>query len=77
MVYYGSRPTFGDRPRCVEIHVLRGEAEDRNPREPIEAVWLHEYVRPEVRFDGEGDLARQLAEDAAEVCRRLKIRDMR
>jgi FAD synthase len=74
MVYYGSRPTFGERPRCVEIHVLRGDDEDRRPREPIEAVWLLEYVRPEVRFDHARDLVRQLEDDAAEVCQRLEIK---
>jgi len=76
MVYYGSRPTFGDRKALLEVHVLEGDEQDRTPREAIEAVWLCEYVRAERRFEGGADLARQLADDARAVRRRLSLSDI-
>ncbi len=64
MAYIGTKPTFGQHPLGVEIHVF-----DYPGDRPTEAVqtWFTHWVRPDQRFDSESELKKQLARDEVYV----------
>ncbi len=64
MAYIGTKPTFGQHPLGVEIHVF-----DYPGDRPAEAVqtWFTHWVRPDQRFDSETELKNQLARDETNV----------
>lgn len=61
---YGRRPTFGDKPPLLEVHLfdfsgdLYGQAVE---------VAFHSYLRPELKFDGVEPLIAQMDKDSAEA----------
>jgi riboflavin kinase/FMN adenylyltransferase len=71
MAYIGTKPTFGQNPLGVEIHVF--DYPGGRPTQPIRA-WFSHWVRPDQRFDSESALRKQLARD--EVVVRELIRGM-
>jgi len=64
MAYIGTKPTFGQNPLGVEIHVFDYPGGELT--EPIQA-WFTHWVRPDQRFDSESALQKQLARDEATV----------
>lgn len=63
-VSVGCRPTFGEQPRAIEVHLLDppGDLYGRTM-----AVEFHRFLRPQQRFDSREELTRQIAEDVQHV----------
>ena len=61
VVNLGARPTFGEGPPTVEVHVLDFEGDLRGERLEMDFV---ERLRPERKFAGAGELSTQIARDA-------------
>lgn len=67
--YIGRRPTFEGERRFLEIYLL-GFDGDLYGRELM--IEFNAYIRPDMRFDGAEDLARQIDADCAAVTSRLE-----
>lgn len=72
MAYIGTKPTFGQHPLGVEIHVF--DYPGGNPDGPVRA-WFTHWVRPDQKFDSQTELKRQLARDESYV--RGLLKDMK
>ncbi len=60
MAYIGTKPTFGQNPLGVEVHVFDyadGKIEGRV------RFWFTNWVRPDQKFDSKTELIKQLARD--------------
>jgi riboflavin kinase/FMN adenylyltransferase len=68
VVNLGARPTFGEGPPTVEVHILDFEGDLRGERLELEFV---ERLRPERKFAGAGELSAQIGRDAAAARERL------
>ena len=66
-VNVGVRPTFGDGALLVEAFILDFDSEIYGENLTVEFV---EYLRPELRFEGVGDLVVAIKEDVAR-CREI------
>ncbi|MFC1476213.1 riboflavin biosynthesis protein RibF [Candidatus Zixiibacteriota bacterium] len=64
MAYIGTKPTFGQYPLAVEIHVF--DYPGGNPDGRVHA-WFTNWVRPDQRFDSHTELKKQLARDETYV----------
>jgi len=69
MAYIGTKPTFGQYPLAVEIHVF--DYPGGKPEGQIRA-WFTHWIRPDQRFDSPTELKKQLARDEAYVRGLLK-----
>ncbi len=61
VVNLGARPTFGEGPPTVEVHILDFEGDLRGERLELDFV---ERLRPERKFAGAGELSAQIGRDA-------------
>lgn len=61
---YGRRPTFGDKPPLLEVHLFDFEGDLYG--QDVE-VAFHTYLRPELKFDGVAALIAQMHEDSAQA----------
>ncbi len=61
---YGRRPTFGDKPPLLEVHLF-DYAGDLYGQQ-VE-VAFHAYLRPELKFDGVDPLIAQMGKDSQEA----------
>ncbi len=64
MAYIGTKPTFGQHPLGVEIHLFDYPGREINGS--IRA-WFTHWVRPDQKFNSESELKKQLARDEAFV----------
>ncbi len=64
--YLGTRPTFGEGERLLEVHVLDGVRDLYG--QPIEVQFL-QYIRGDERFDDSGQLAERIAQDVQQTRR--------
>ena len=64
--YIGTRPTFGEGERLLEVHVLDGVCELYG--QAIEVQFL-QYIRGDERFDDSGRLAERIAQDVQQTRR--------
>ena len=64
--YIGTRPTFGEGERLLEVHVLDGACELYG--QAIEVQFL-QYIRGDERFDDSGQLAERIAQDVQQTRR--------
>ncbi len=68
VVNLGARPTFGDGPPTVEVHLLDFEGDLRGARLELDFV---DRLRPERKFAGAEELSAQIGRDAAAARIRL------
>ncbi len=61
---YGRRPTFGDKPPLLEVHVFDFNGDLYGQQ--VE-VAFHSYLRPELKFEGVDELIEQMDKDSAEA----------
>ncbi len=66
--YIGTRPTFGEGERLLEVHVL--DAACHLYGQPV-AVQFFQYIRGDERFDDSGQLAERIAQDVQQARRVL------
>ncbi len=61
---YGRRPTFGDKPPLLEVHLFdfAGDLYGENVE-----VAFHTYLRPETKFDGVDTLIAQMDRDSEQA----------
>lgn len=64
--YIGTRPTFGEGERLLEVHILDGACELYG--QAIEVQFL-QYIRGDERFDDSGQLAERIAQDVQQTRR--------
>lgn len=69
---FGVRPTFGDNPPLLEVHVLDGGIGDLYGQ--VIQFEFHFYLREERRFSHVSDLAAMIQEDIANARERLQSR---
>lgn len=62
--YIGTRPTFGEGERLLEVHVLDGACDLYG--QPVEVQFL-QYIRGDERFDDSGQLAERIAQDVQQT----------
>jgi len=70
----GTKPTFGDRPRTVEAHLMRDDGSPWDGRDaagadlgygwPV-ALTFTDWLREQIRYDRVGDLSAQIERDLA------------
>jgi hypothetical protein len=68
---YGRRPTFGDKPPLLEVHLFDFSGDLYG--QSVE-VAFHAYLRPELKFDGVEALIAQMDKDSAAGPRRARRR---
>ena len=61
---YGRRPTFGDKPPLLEVHLFDFSGDLYG--QDVE-VAFHAFLRPELKFDGIDALIAQMDKDSAEA----------
>ena len=61
---YGRRPTFGDKPPLLEVHLFDFSGDIYG--QDVE-VAFHAYLRPEMKFDSSEALVAQMDRDSAEA----------
>jgi riboflavin kinase/FMN adenylyltransferase len=66
---FGVRPTFGDNPPLLEVHVLDGSIGELYG-ESVQFEF-YQYLRPEIRFANMSDLAAAIQEDIANARHQL------
>lgn len=64
--YIGTRPTFGEGERLLEVHVLDAACDLYG--QPVEVQFL-QYIRGDERFDDSGQLAERIAQDVQQTRR--------
>ena len=64
--YIGTRPTFGEGERLLEVHVLDAACDLYG--QPVEVQFL-QYIRGDERFDDAGQLAERIAQDVQQTRR--------
>lgn len=64
--YIGTRPTFGERERLLEVHVLDNDCDLYG--QPIEVQFL-QYIRGDERFEDAESLAERIARDIQQARR--------
>lgn len=66
--YIGTRPTFGEGERLLEVHVLDADCDLYG--QPVDVQFL-QYIRGDERFDDAAQLAERIAQDIQETRRVL------
>ena len=61
-LYIGDCPTYGDREYHLEFYSLDLVVEDPNINENC-MIWIHHYIRPDVKFNNEEELVQQIDND--------------
>ena len=64
MMNIGTRPTFGEHPQTLEVHILDYEGDLYGKEITVEFI---ERLRDERRFENEEELKRQLEEDKRRI----------
>jgi riboflavin kinase/FMN adenylyltransferase len=64
MMNIGTRPTFGEHPQTLEVHILDYEGNLYGKEITVEFI---ERLRDERRFENEEELKRQLEEDKRRI----------
>ncbi len=60
LMYYGSRPTFNEKEKIFELYLFDFKG---NIKEKKLKVFLHKFIREDMKFENEGELVKQIEKD--------------
>ncbi len=60
LMYYGSRPTFNEKDKIFELYLFNFK---NNIKEKKLKVFLHKFIREDMKFENEKELIKQIEKD--------------